>query len=144
MEPQQEMVFRQYELMVNSSLQLTNWRQGANNFFLAVNAALLTIAAYLYSLSLLTGIIIGLMGVAIAVLWHSTIVYFKALNKAKFSVIEEMEKQLPIPMFQLEYSYFKKENTKIATQIECGIPYLFGFAYFLIVALNALKIGKII
>ena len=139
MEPNQEMIFRQYDLMVNSSLQVTSWRQGANNFFLAVNAALLTIAAYLYSLSPLTGIVIGAMGVAIAVLWHSTIVYFKALNKAKFSVIEEMEKHLPIPMFQLEYSHFKKENTKIATQIERGIPYLFGVAYVLIVALNVLK-----
>ncbi len=144
MESQPEIIFRQYELMVNSSLQLTSWRQGANNFFLAVNAPLLTIAAYLYSFSPLTGIIIGLMGVAIAVLWHSTIVYFKILNKAKFWVIEEMEKQLPIPMFQLEYSQFKKENAKIATHIECGIPWLFGTAYVLIIFLNVLKIGKII
>jgi hypothetical protein len=141
---EQEMIFNQYELMVNSSLQLTSWRQGANNFFLAVNAALLTIAAYLYSLSPLTGIVIGGMGIAIAVLWHSTITYFKALNKAKFSVIEEMEKQLPIPMFKLEYSHFKKENTKIATQIECGIPWLFGIAYLLVVALTGLKFAKII
>ncbi|OPY37887.1 MAG: hypothetical protein A4E35_00942 [Methanoregula sp. PtaU1.Bin051] len=144
MDPQQEMIFRQYELMVNSSLQLTNWRQGANNFFLAVNAALLTIATYLYSLSPLTGIVIGVIGIAIAVLWHSTIIYFKALNKAKFNVIEEMEKQLPIPMFHLEYSHFKKENTKIATEIECGIPWLFGIAYVLVGALNILKFIKII
>jgi hypothetical protein len=144
MEPTQETIFRQYELMVNSSLQVTNWRQGANNFFLAVNAALLTIAAYLYSLSPITGIVIGAMGICIAVLWHSTIVYFKALNKAKFSVIEEMEKQLPIPMFQLEYLHFKKENTNIATHIECGIPWLFGLAYVLMIILNILKVGKII
>lgn len=144
MESDQEMIFRQYELIVNSSLQLTSWRQGANNFFLAVNAALLTIAAYLYTLSPLTGIIIGLMGVAIAVMWHSTIVYFKALNKAKFSVIDEMEKQLPIPMFRLEHSHFKKENTKIATQIECGIPWLFGIAYITVVILYILRIFKII
>lgn len=144
MEPEQEMIFNQYELMVNSSLQLTSWRQGANNFFLAVNTALLTIAAYLYSLSPLTGFIVGLMGIAIAVMWHSTIVYFKTLNKAKFSVIEEMEKQLPIPMFRLEYSHFNKENTKNATQIECQIPWLFGIAYVIVVILNILKIFNII
>jgi len=144
MEPDQEMIFNQYELMVNSSLQLTNWRQGANNFFLAVNAALLTIAAYLYSLSPLTGVVIGAMGIAIAALWHSTITYFRALNKAKFAVIDEMEKQLPVPMFRLEYLHFKKENTKIATQIECGVPWLFSIAYIMVVILNILRIFKVI
>lgn len=144
MEPAQEIVLRQYELMVNSTLQVTSWRQSTNNFFLAVNATILTIAAYLYSLSPETGIVIGMMGVAIAALWYQTIGYFKSLNKAKFSVIHEIERQLPIPMFQLEYDHFNKEKTKIATQIECGIPYLFGFAYTLIVVLNALKFGKII
>jgi hypothetical protein len=95
MEPSQEVLLKQYELMVNSAIQVTTWRQAANNFYLTVNMALLAIAAYLYNLSPSTGIIIGVIGIAITVLWYETIQYFKKLNKAKFIVIHKMEEQLP-------------------------------------------------
>jgi hypothetical protein len=140
MESRQDAILRQYELMINSSIQLTSWRQSTNNYFLTVNTVLLAIATYLLTLSSTTGIAIGLAGIAIAILWHATIKYYKSLNKAKFMVIEEIEKQLPIAMFQMEYSHFKKEGVKKATNIECGIPWLFGFAYAVIVIMHIWKL----
>jgi len=144
MESASEQLMRQYELMVNSALQVTTWRQSANNFYLAVNTALLTIAAYLYNILPNTGIIIGLIGMAITVLWYDTIRYFRALNKAKFLVIHEIEKQLPIAMFQLEDQHFSKEERKRATSIESKIPILFGIAYLVLVIALLLKIRGIL
>lgn len=134
-----EQLMRQYEIMVNSSLQVTAWRQGANNFFLAVNSALLGFATYLYSISLFTGILIGIVGVVITILWYYTIGYYRSLNKAKFLVIQEIETQLPIAMFKREDDHFLKEKRKIATSIERTIPILFAIAYIVLIAILIMK-----
>jgi hypothetical protein len=135
-----EQLIRQYELMVNSSLQVTVWRQGANNFFLAVNSALLAFATYLYSISVITGILIGIVGVAITILWYSTIGYYRSLNKAKFLVIQEIEKQLPVTMFKNEEDHFSTEKRKIATSIESKIPILFAISYIVLIAVLIMKL----
>lgn len=137
--PVTEQVMRQYEILVESTIQVTNWRLSANNFYLSVNAAFLAIAAYLYNFSLLTGVVIGLIGLATTILWHETIQYYRTLNKAKFRVIHEIEKQLPIPMFHLEDEHFVKEDRKKATWIESNISILFGIAYVLIIIVHIFK-----
>ena len=144
MEPDQDIILRQYELMVNSTFQVTNWRQTANNFFLAINTTLVAIAAYLYNFSPSTGIIIGVIGIGITILWYETIHYFRALNKSKFTVIHDIEKKLPIMMFSMEYDHFRKEKREIATQIECKIPCLFAVVYLAIIVILILKIGGIL
>jgi hypothetical protein len=138
--PITEQVMRQYEILVDSTIQVTNWRLSANNFYISVNTALLALATYLYNFSSLTGIVIGLIGLAITVLWHETIQYYRSLNKAKFSVIHELEKQLPVPIFHLENEYFVKEDRMRATWIESKISILFGIAYVLIVVVHVWKI----
>jgi hypothetical protein len=140
MEPDLDLIIRQYELMVNSTFQVTSWRQAANNFFLAINTTLVAIAAYLYNFSQITGIIIGIIGFGITVLWYETIHYFRSLNKAKFIVIHEIEKKLPIMMFAMEYDHFNKEKRQIATQIECKIPCLFAIVYLSIIVILVMKI----
>ena len=123
----------QYELMVNSATQVTTWRQTTNGFYLTVNTALLAIITYFYGSATTAGrIIIPLIGIVVSAIWHQNIDYFCKLNKAKFEVIHEIEKNLPIAMFKLEHEYYKKENTRNATQIEKGIPYLFAIAYMLV------------
>jgi hypothetical protein len=139
-----EQVMQQYKMMVDSAIQVTNWRHSANNFYLSVNTALLSIAAYLYNFSSGTGIVIGLIGLATIALWYEMIQYYRSLNKAKFSVIHEIEKQLPVAIYKLEEDHFVKENRKKATSIESKIPILFGVAYMLIITVHILKIVKII
>lgn len=139
-----EQVMQQYKIIVDSAIQVTNWRHSANNFYLSVNTALLTIAAYLYNLSPMTGVIMGLIGFMTTALWHETIQYYRSLNKAKFSVIHEIEKQLPIAIFKLEDEHFEKEERKKATAIESNISILFGIAYVLLIVVHILKIFNIL
>ena len=127
----------QYGLMVSSANQVTTWRQTTNGFYLTVNTAFLTIITYFYGPSTIAGQIISpLIGLVISILWHQNIDYFCKLNKAKFKVIHEMEKKLPVAMFKLEHEYYKKENTMNATQIEKGIPYIFAIAYIFVFLLQ--------
>jgi hypothetical protein len=143
MESNLDNLMKQYEIMVNSAIQVTNWRQNSNNFFLAVNTALLAIAAYLSNYSPRTGFIFGLTGIILAITWVITLQYFKNLNKAKFLVIHEIEEQLPIKAFQKEYMYYKRESQRSVSNIECVIPCLFGIAYGLIIFFNVLTFLKI-
>jgi len=131
---------RQYEILVESAVQVTNWRQSANNFYISVNAALVVLSTYLNNYSPATGIVIGIIGLATTALWHETIQYYRSLNKAKFSVIAELEKQLPVPIFQLEDERFVKEDRKKATWIESKISILFGIAYVLIIIVHFYRI----
>ena len=138
--PASEQVMRQYEILVESAIQVTNWRQSANNFYISVNAALVALSTYLNNYSPATGMVIGIIGLTTTILWHETIQYYRSLNKAKFSVIIELEKQLPVPIFQLEDERFVKEDRKKATWIESKISILFGIAYVLIIIVHFYRI----
>ena len=138
--PVSEQLMRQYEILVEITTQVTNWRLSANNFYLSVSTALVALATYLYNLSPATGIVIGLIGLAMTILWYETIHYYRSLNKAKFTVLNELEKQLPIPMFRLEDEHFVKEDRKRATWVESKISILFGIAYVLIIIVHIYKI----
>lgn len=129
MKKDDEILLRQYEKMIDTTTEVTNWRQNTNNFYLAVNTGILAIATYLYGSSSGTGQVISLIGIAISALWHQNICYYRTLNAAKFKVIHEMERKLPIAAFTKEHEYFKESNTRNATKIEQRIPYLFATAY---------------
>ncbi|MGB0689415.1 MAG: RipA family octameric membrane protein [Candidatus Puniceispirillum sp.] len=47
----------------------------------------------------------------------ATIRYFRRLAKAKFMVIEELERTWSIQPFKLEWGYFKSENPEKKIQI---------------------------
>jgi hypothetical protein len=134
-----EILLRQYELIVNSSLQLTSWRQTANNFYLSVNAGLLALTSFfLGDSSLLTSIIVCIIGFVISVLWHQTVSYYRQLNTAKFKVILKLEKQLPVRLFAEENKHFKQKMRNEITLIESWIPALFAIAYLIILFIKIL------
>jgi len=131
MKKDDEILLRQYEKMVDTTIEVTNWRQNTNNFYVTVNTGILAIAAYLYGNTTGTGQIISLIGIAISALWHQNICYYRTLNAAKFRVIHEMERKLPIAAFTKEHAYFTEINPHSATKIERRIPYLFAAAYII-------------
>ena len=139
-----EILLRQYELMVNSACQVTAWRQTTNGFYLTVNTTLLAVATYLFGSEQLTVQVISLIGIAIAILWRQNIEYHRKLNSSKFQVIHRIEKRLPMEIFRLEHEYFKRENHNDATQIEKKIPVLFAIAYAIILLLPILRWMKIV
>ncbi len=128
-----EIVLRQYEALIETTTQVTNWRQNANNFYLAVNTVILALAAFEYGSSPMTSQIAGVMGIAVSALWYQKIAYFRALNSAKFRVINEMEGKLPSQPFTKEHTYFSENKRKSATQLERWIPLIFGLAYLIAV-----------
>lgn len=132
-------LLRQYELLVNSAIQITEWRQTTNSFYLTVNTTLLAVASYLFGTSPPTVQVIGIIGFIISFLWYQNITYFRNLNSAKFKVIHTLEKKLPVQMFKLEEDIFKKEKGQYATQIERWTPLLFVLAYGLVLIIQLMS-----
>ncbi len=138
-----EALLKQYELMIGSANQVTAWRQTMNGFYLTVNTTLLAVAAYFFSSAAITVAVISLIGIATAILWKQNISYYRKLNEAKFKVIHEIEKSLPVDMFRLEHEHYRREKCNDATQIESKIPWLFGIAYALVLIIQVLQYLKI-
>jgi len=130
---QDDIFIREYEIMVDSTMQVTTWRQNANNFYLTVNTALLSVDAYLLTASSHIGLVVGISGIIITILWRATILYYGDLNKVKFNIIHKMEEKLPVALFKDEWTELKKKHRRITpTRIEKWVPIIFLLGYLFV------------
>lgn len=130
-------------------------RMLANGFFLTLNTTLASVIAFMYDKladdkrAML--IFMSATGFVIAVTWFFSIRSYKRLNRAKFQVINEMEKDLPYQNFTDEWKLLKrqtaddlelkglrkrwlkfKDRYTDLTNIEGVVPLLFGLIYIFV------------
>jgi hypothetical protein len=137
----EEILFKQYELMVNSTQQVTTWRQTSNGFYITLNTAILAILSGLFEVPDVAHLLLGVAGIAISYFWYMHIDYFSKLNKAKFRVVGEIEEKLPVKAFIDEHKYFKAERCRNATSIEKAIVGIFIILYLLALANSIISLG---
>jgi len=133
-------LFEQYKLFVDLADRISQRRAVNNNFFITVNAALLTVASwfkesfgnYIY--------LISFVGIMISIFWFLSIRSYKQLNTGKFKVIHELENHLPAQMFSYEWEILgkgKQQNNYFPiSHIEMFIPFIFIILY---IALSIFK-----
>lgn len=78
-------------------------RQKANSFGFTVNSALAGGTAYLEHLGALLTPLLALAGMILTIAWFRQIGAYRLVSKAKFEVIEAMERQLPVQPYTLEW-----------------------------------------
>ena len=122
----------QYKLAVEMADRVSARRGVANSFFLTVNTALI---------ALLGGTdlrwYVPLAGIAFAVTWWALLRSYRDLNRAKFEVILEMEKRLPVQVYGDEWASLKDAapaGRRLAAYRELGqverlVPGLFALIY---------------
>ncbi len=135
---EKEIILEQYKLYVNSAEKVSDQRQSSNNFYLTLNSVLLAFTGFLTTLNFaIWHTILAFAGICISILWLLTITSFRNLNGGKFKVIHEIEKMLPIKLFDKEWSYLGRGNNlsryiKISL-VEQGIPIVFFILYVLVI-----------
>ncbi len=101
----QDHLLEQYKLYVETSQHVTEKRQNSNNYLLTLNSSLVTL--YVVFLSTFGhywwNILIPATGLIVCFIWYSLVDSYKELNRAKFVVIYELEKQLPVALFHREW-----------------------------------------
>ncbi len=96
-----------YKLAVEMADRVSARRGTANAFFVTVNTALL---AFLGLAELDAAWPVAAGGVVISVTWALLIKSYRDMNRAKFTVINEAEKRLPLKIFYDEWQVLKKER----------------------------------
>jgi len=123
-----------YKLYVEMADRSAARRLGANSFFVTVNAAILGIAGAVLARE---GNTVGsfpywpasLAGIILCWAWLRIIRSYRNLNTAKFAVINEIEKRLPIRPYSAEWEAVGKgedpKRYKPLSHVEVAVPLVF-------------------
>ncbi len=141
----EKIFLEQYKLYVQTAENVSEKRQTANKYFLSLNSFLLVLSGYLTTLKFeVWHLIIAIAGIIICLLWIFNLQSYRQLNSAKYKVIHNMEKRLPIKLFDDEWTLLdrgknKKTYFKLSV-IEQGVPIIFTILYWIILFLIILKL----
>lgn len=134
----QEHLLEQYKLYVQSAQDISERRLSANNYLLTLCSSIVT----LYGVSLSSfgqrrwHVVLPITGLLVCYVWHSLVESYKSLNTAKFKVIHELERELPVALFRYEWKvcdFGKTEKYVPLTHLERYVPILFAIFFFVLV-----------
>jgi hypothetical protein len=130
-----------YKLAVEMADRVSARRGTANAFFVTVNTALL---AFLGLAKLKAAWPVAVGGVVISVTWALLIKSYRDLNTAKFKVIHDAEKRLPLKIFCDEWQLLQRDRPENwlpenwhawlrwyveFTIVEMLVPFVFALLY---------------
>ncbi len=130
--------FEQYKLYVESIEKTSDRRQHANNYFITINTALISLIGLSFQVKILDDapwikLIFSIVGIIICVVFWFLIRSYKQLNAGKFAVLHEIEQNLPIALYKHEWKVLgegkKNEKYYPFSHIELLIPWIFGSIY---------------
>lgn len=109
--------FKIYELAVQMAEATSSRRTSANSFFLTLQGALIAgLGLFIKSEGTFTKssygamLILSLLGIVLCIAWILTIKSYRDLNAAKWGVILEIEKNLPLKPFTNEWRLLETED----------------------------------
>ena len=140
-----EHLLDQYKIYINATEKISDRRQKTNEFFLALNSALLALLGFITSKTNqveLNSILIAssISGITMCYLWYRIIYSYKGLNDAKFRVVHEIEARLPLALYDTEWEMLGRgENKKLYwpfSHIELRVPFIFIFLYLFMIVMT--------
>ena len=140
----QNHLIEQYKLYVQMADQISARRQTASSFFFSINTAILVFIGYVQSADEQAPLmefrwLVAIAGVALCYMWYRLIKSYRDLNSAKFAVIQEIERRLPLSPYDAEWQAIGRgENATLYlpfTHIEIGIPWVFMGLHTLVIVM---------
>lgn len=131
-------LFEQYKLYLESVERTSDRRQQANNYFLTINTALISLIGLSFEFKIFENddwikALLAIAGVIICIVFWFLIRSYKQLNAGKFKVIHEIEKFLPLSLYKYEWEILGRGEDKSKyypfSHIELLIPWIFGLIY---------------
>jgi len=136
-----------YKLYLDLSDKLSARRLSVNSFFLTINSVIIGILGYgQVGLSLRPETaptqefywIISALGMIMCVVWFKIIHSYKKIMRARFTVIQHIEQQLPVAAYEAEWQLLQgTKNYQPLTHFEMVVPWMF----FLLNLAIALKVA---
>lgn len=122
--PDNQILFEQYKLFVEMANDVSERRDRTNKFYATLMSLLLTIFGIISSITKewIIFIIPLLLMILISWVWMKNIQSYSTLNRGKFDVINEIEKQLPAKGFTIEWELMELYNYQELTKVEKKVP----------------------
>lgn len=120
----------QYKLYVEMADRISQRRTAANSYFLTINSAILAFVGYLPSKNSTDFLwLIAVAGGTLTMLWYTIIASYRNLNTAKWAVVHEIEKRLPMSPYDAEWDAVQRGNNprlyRPISHIEGAVPWVF-------------------
>lgn len=130
-------VLEQWKTCVEMANSNTEKRTNSNNIFITINAALLAVISFTLDYK---SIVLSIAGIFVCISWLCSIDSYRKLSSAKYEIVNEIEKQLPLRPFTYEWEILNKEKKYLAlTVIEKALPGLFIVMYSIAIVWPLLK-----
>ena len=126
-------LLEQYKLYVEMMDKVSERRGNANSLFITLHTAVLGIIGINGFNVEKYWLLIVILGLILSYVWGYLLQSYKLLNKGKFEVIHEMEKELPMNMYAYEWEIldYGKNRAKYwpISHLERIIPIVFAMVY---------------
>lgn len=122
-----------YRDYVASAESVSVRRNTANTFFLGINTAYFGASGYFEVADPDFIWVMAAVGWMFCLVWWKLIQSYRTLNSAKFDVIHQMEKELPLAAYTAEELAYKTGGTvhRALSVVESYVPVLFGALHIL-------------
>lgn len=129
-----------YKLYLETAEKVSERRADANTWMLSVNSAIVALYGYLSEAGASVGDFeksvwlwaIPVAGILVCLAWATLLSSYSALNRAKFTVLHEIEATLPFALFTREQAVYKEMGRRPFSGIEKRIPFAFVVLYGLL------------
>lgn len=143
-----EHTLEQYKMYVESAEKVSDRRSNLNTFYLSLTTTIAGVIGYLKTNTVENSeyLIIGLSisAILICIYWVNLLENYRKLNSGKFKVIHEIEKELPLNLYEYEWEKLGQGNDpklyKKLSNVEKIIPFIFGTLFLLVVIIEIISI----
>lgn len=136
-EKKQNLYLEQYKIMVTSTEKVTDQRLKVNNLFFTVTSAILSAEFFFVKnhdfspISLFCMILLTVLAFISTIYWKRLIISYSKLNTGKFEIINKLESNLNINMFQDEWDILEKK-VKYESNSKTEKEIVIHYRYFII------------
>ena len=136
------LLVEQYKILLSTSESLIERRQKLTTTYLSIFSVMLPVLSAMLTFEQaflqLGAFFVSSICIILCLSWRGTIISYGKSNRAKFAILEEMEKQLPVAMFASEWLVLKRITTryKSFTNRETTIPVIFIAIYTIFAVLS--------
>ena len=127
-----------YREFVASAETVSDRRSKANTFYLGICTGCLGSYTYFAIEGLNYVVLSAMAGFAFSLIWMGLIASYKSLNSAKFKVIQEIERHLPLAPYKAEEWVYEKPSGGLValSKYETYMPWVF-IAMYLVIGIYA-------
>ena len=136
------LLVEQYKVLLSTSESLIERRQKLTTTYLSIFSVMLPVLSAMLTFEQailqLGAFFVSCICIILCLSWRGTIISYGKSNLAKFAILEEMEKQLPVAMFASEWLVLNRITTryKSFTNRETTIPVIFIAIYTIFAVLS--------